>query len=1169
MEPVKFKFFSTYKWPIIISIALVVMLGFVLILINATEAGHKKFIESGFFNTYTLLAFLGFTILIIILFLYYFIKNASTLLKKDNVETEKNIEKQKNAIILGMKRISKTLRSSRSIFWQNVSYNYKLPWFLVCGPSQSGKSTFLNASGLRMPTPGMEDKNIDLTFNSRILVGDAAIFIDSSGPFLDPDQKNIWEFFISRLRRFRPTQPINGIILVIDIAMIQQSTHARLSALGLEVRDHLSQFQNILAVTPPVYVVFTKIDQVFGFTSFFKGSPPVSPNQVFGLTLPLPKANTRPNDQLLLTQFSKEYDDLIQWQLPRMLERTNQELMPKNRYESFMFLTELMSLKKNISYLLDKAFSPSELDDNLLLRGVYFVNSLPKTRIKNNALLDNSKYSDNSELQDSISDSGLFIKDLLEKVIFNEAGLVGFNEKAKRFLNRIRMIFVSTIASLLIFLATWQMISFSNNNSLLNRYSAAVDKVSLQLNAFVKKESNPNLITEIGWTLPVLGALQDLPAGWNDTTSKVPLTEKAGLSQRNMLSQAAIDAYITSLRKLLLPRLIEMLENNLTKADIKQADLYDDLMVYLMFGGVHAIDHKIAHAILEKDFNSKYPGVDYDLIRHQFSQHLHNLIEVSFEPTKRKTDIVALTRNRLKDFSAAMHGFAILAELPEIKDLPNWRSQDAFGPLATAAIRTRSGAPLYVYIPGIYTSHALRTIINPSIKKVADAVAKEDWVLFNSTAKSINTKTIDKLKAEITGIYVKNYVDTWDKLISDLDFVTFSDFRQEVNLLQSLVGPPSPIESFLVAVSKETSFAVEQNKNTGETQDPKVIESDAITSKDFNVERAKNYINDHFSGLHSFVNGTPSAISEVLKNFSQIKSYIGPIAAANSVVSPETGKLVANTPLGQTLEQLQNIVIKAPSSVEDATNTLIRQTTVLLETVTKDDVETQWKGGLYKFCQRSINNHFPFANTKDEVTLNDFIRMFAPDGMMDQFFDRYIRSYVDTSTSPWGLLVNTDSKLEISPAAIHYFEQASWIKKIFFPGGSKEPRISFGIMPTDLDIKAKGVVLDIGGQSLSYQYGAQQMQTMLWPNANNGVRVNFASTDINKTKSLSINGPWALFRLIQSQSFEKLSPTRFALDIDFSGREASFLIEAATVDNPFQKDILRGFKCLPTLVEHQ
>ena len=82
------------------------------------------------------------------------------------------------------------------------------------------------------------------------------------------------------------------------------------------------------------------------------------------------------------------------------------------------------------------------------------------------------------------------------------------------------------------------------------------------------------------------------------------------------------------------------------------------------------------------------------------------------------------------------------------------------------------------------------------------------------------------------------------------------------------------------------------------------------------------------------------------------------------------------------------------------------------------------------------------------------------------------------------------------------------------------------------------------------------------------MRVNFASTDINQTKSLAIDGPWALFRLIQTQKLEKLSPTRFGLDIIFSGRYASFLIEAATVDNPFQKDILRGFKCLPSLIQH-
>ena len=851
-----------------------------------------------------------------------------------------------------------------------------------------------------------------------------------------------------------------------------------------------------------------------------------------------------------------------------MLERTNQELMPKNRYEAFMFLTELMGLKKNISYLLDKAFSPSELDDNLLLRGIYFVNGLPNSRIKNNLLSAENRNNETPELQSITPVDGLFIKDLLEKVIFKESGLVGFNEKAKRFLNRVRTIFIGTAASLLLCLATWQIISFSNNNHLLDRFIAGVGSAQLQLNSFVKKESARNTVTQIGWTLPVLEALQDLPAGWNDTTLKVPLREKAGLSQRNIINQAAISVYISGLRKLLLPRLFEMLETKLTNSDTTQADLYENLMVYLMFSGAHAIDHKIAHNVLERDFNNQYPGLDYDMLRRQFSQHLHNLIEVSFDPEPKDQDIVFLTRIKLKDFSPALRGFTLLTELPEIKDLPHWRSQDAFGPLGNVTLRRRSGESLYTFIPGLYTSKALSTVVMPSIIRVAEIISKEDWVLFSSKEKAVNSKSKEKLRAEINGIYVKNYIDTWDKLISDIDFVPFGDFKQEVNLLQSLIGPPSPLDNFLIAVSQQTSFASEQNKNADQPKENQDATQSNTNSIHFDEQRAKNFINDHFSQLHSFVSGTPSGLSEVLKNFGQIKSYIGPIAASNSVVSPETGKLAANTPLGQSLDQLQSLVIKAPPSIEDAVSTLIRQTTVLLETVTKDDVEAEWKEGIAKFCQRSINNHFPFANSKEEVTLNDFIRMFAPDGMIDQFFDRYIRSYVDATTSPWGLLVNTDSKFEISPAALHYFEQASWIKRIFFPGGSKEPRISFGIMPTDLDIKAKGVVLDVGSQSLTYQYGSQLMQTMLWPNANNGVRVNFASTDINQTKSLAIDGPWALFRLIQTQKLEKLSPTRFGLDIIFSGRYASFLIEAATVDNPFQKDILRGFKCLPSLIQH-
>ena len=1160
------KTITNYKWPILSFVGLIILLVITLVIVNFTEVGHKQFVENGFFNKYTLFVFLSFALVVIVLLSVFLLKYAGAVsaVSSDALDVERNADRQKKIITNAIKRVGKTLRSSPAVFWRNTSFNYKLPWFLICGPSQAGKTAFLSASGLRLPATGNVGRNIDLDFNSRILIADQAIFIDSQGPFCARDQKPIWDFFISKLRRFRPVQPLNGVILLLDIDAIMQGTHARMNSLGLEIHDHLVQLQNEISVTPPIYLVFTKLDAIPGFKSFIKGSPAIPSKQVFGLTLPLQKDDAIQNTQytpMLIENLSKEYDDLVQWQLPRMLERLNQELMPKNRYEAFIFLTEFMKLKKNILYLVEKAFAPNEIDDRMILRGVYFVNSLSQEAQN---LAARSVPPDEVKILESLD--GLFINDLIEKLIFNESGLVGFNDKAKRFVNRLRAVFQMGAASFLIFILTWLLISFSNNNQLLNNFNHAVGDAGYQLAGYIKKASDRSAVTQISWSIPFLDAVQNIPSGWNDTIIRTPFTEKAGLSQRHTLGSAAVDVYVSSLRNFLLPRLFDMLERNLINNDISPKDLYENLMVYLMFSGVHPVDYKISYSVIERDFGQKYPGLDYSLLRQQFNKHLHNLLEVTFEPQSKDVEVIQHVRNKLKDFSPAMRGFDILIDRQEIKEMPSWRTQDAFGPLATKAIKTRSGNSLFIYVPGMYTAQGLTTIVLPLIPIVADIVAKEDWVLFNSTEKLVQKSRKERLRSDISEIFVKNYIENWDRLISDLDFISFDNFKQEISLIQSLLGPPSPLEGFLSSVSQETSFNSEQNKNSA--KEDQGSNKNEVKPTDQYEKKTKSLINDHFAQLHSFVNGAPSSLSDLMKNLGQIKSLIGPIAASNSALSPETGKLAANTSLGQSLDQLESIAIKAPPSVETAIGTLIRQTTILLETVTKEDVETEWKENIYKYCQRSINNHYPFSYSKNETTLNDFIKMFATDGLMDQFFEKYIKSYVDTSSSPWRLLVNTDNKLEFSPAAIHYFEQASWIRKVFFPGGSKEPRVSFGIMPTDLDIKAKGVVLDIGGQSLTYQYGAQQMQTMLWPNANNGVKVNFASTDINNTKSLSIDGPWALFRLIQSQSFEKLSPTRFALDINFSGREASFLIEAATVDNPFQKDILRSFKCLPTLVEH-
>ena len=826
-----------------------------------------------------------------------------------------------------------------------------------------------------------------------------------------------------------------------------------------------------------------------------------------------------------------------------------------------------MMLKPKILKFVEKFISIGELDDQLFFRGIYFVNSIPP---KTMATINQSAYNvaDGSPQKMRQGEEGYFIKDLMELLIIEERDLVGFNEKVKLYYSRLWSIIFATFVITSFSLLLWFLISFGNNNHLIDNVIKGIDGVKKEFLIFSKKQSEATASAEVLLSLPVLKLLEDIPTGWNDTVMATPFGEKAGLSQRNILSQAAINAYIVGLHNIFLPIITSSIEDTLRDPNIDQPTLYDNLMVYLMMCGQHEVEKKIVYEVLTADFARSHPGVDYTELRGIFSHNLENLLAVTFEPRPFQKKLAFATREKLKSFSPALHGFSLLQRQTEIQKLDPWRLNEALGPLGPVSIRRRSGKPIYDAVPGLYTANNFNHVVLPAIANIARTIVKEDWVLFNRSERDKPNITYEKVRGEIISLYVMNYIDVWEALLNDLTFASFSDFKKELVILQSLSGPPSPIEGVLTSISKETTL-VEPNAQPPENNAEKAEDSsnkDAIFV--FDEKTAKQRITKHFFQLNSFVKGAPSALSEMLRAFNQIRSLIGPIAINNSTISQETQKLTANTPLGESLEQLQRVAISAPVSVADSIDDLVRKTTVLMETLNKIDVDSAWKDNIYKFCKAAINDRYPFTSSSAEVTLGDFTKTFAPDGILDQFFQQYVRTYTDTSTSPWRLLVNTESKLEITPHALSMFEQANRIKTVFFPAGSKEPRISFSVEPTDLDIKAKGLNLFVGEQTLSYQYGIQQATPMVWPSGNNNVRVNFTNVQPGEPTSLTIDGPWAFFHLLQRQQFERQSPTQFNLHIAFSGRYASFLVTASTVTNAFQKNVLKGFKCVPSITRN-
>ena len=76
------------------------------------------------------------------------------------------------------------------------------------------------------------------------------------------------------------------------------------------------------------------------------------------------------------------------------------------------------------------------------------------------------------------------------------------------------------------------------------------------------------------------------------------------------------------------------------------------------------------------------------------------------------------------------------------------------------------------------------------------------------------------------------------------------------------------------------------------------------------------------------------------------------------------------------------------------------------------------------------------ANVK-LTTPDDFARLFGPGGLLDDFFQKKLAPYVDTTVKPWQFRQLGDASLGDSASLIQ-FQRAAEIRSVFFGGGANE-----------------------------------------------------------------------------------------------------------------------------------
>ena len=201
------------------------------------------------------------------------------------------------------------------------------------------------------------------------------MLIDTAGRYTTQDSDAAvgragWVAFLDLLRRTRPRQPINGVIVAIALEDLLSAAEAeRDGARRASARAPAGAREHASGVRCRSMLLFTKADLVAGFTEFFDDLDRERRDQVWGVTFPLDKArrrppwsSSRPSSRLLVERLQRA---------PARAPAGGAESRARARLIAG-FPPQIATLDAAAAGLPRRRLRRSRLDPAPLLRGVYF-----------------------------------------------------------------------------------------------------------------------------------------------------------------------------------------------------------------------------------------------------------------------------------------------------------------------------------------------------------------------------------------------------------------------------------------------------------------------------------------------------------------------------------------------------------------------------------------------------------------------------------------------------------------------------------------------------------------------------------------------------------------------------------------------------------------------------
>lgn len=975
-------------------------------------------------------------------------------------------------------------------------------------------------------------------------------------PDADILHRRLWEHLLGWLVEKRARQPLNGIILTLDLPDLLTADKRRREHLLQTLRSRLQDIRQYLHCQLPVYVVLTRLDLLYGFAALFQSLNKKDRDTILGVTFTL-SAHESEDWRTELNAFWQDWCERMNQSMPDLMLAQSHM-----RSSLFSFIRQMQGSRESLVTLLDGLLDGENMD--VMLRGVYLTSSLQRGQMDDiftqSAARQYRLGSNPLSAWPLVDTVPYFTRNLFPQVLLSEPNLAG-ESRAWLVSSRRRLTVFSAAGGALALLLIIGWHHYYDVN-----YASGI-QVLKQAQAFMAIRPPQGMDDYGDLQLPLLNPVRDATLAYGDWDDRSRLADM-GLYQGRRVGPYVEQTYLQLLEQRYLPALFNGLVKEMDAAPPESEEKLAVLRVMRMLEDKSGRNNDVVKQYMAKRWSDKFHG-QRD-IQVQLMSHLdYALKHTDWHAERAAGDGDAIGRWAPYD-KPVVSAQKELSKLPVYQRVYQSLKTRALGVLpADLNLRDQVGPTFEqvfvssddnkLVVPQFLTRYGLQSYFVKQRDELVELTAMDSWVL--NIIHSVKYSDADRaeIQRQLTEQYISDYTATWRSGMDNLNVRDYESIAQLTAALEQIISGDQPLQRALTALRDNTQPTVLSEKLSDKER------AEALGEPDY---RLLTRLGHEFAPENSTLavqNNKENTLQAVYQQLTELHRYL--LAIQNAPVPGKSALKAVQLRLDQNSSDpifaTRQMAKTLPAPLNRWVGKLADQAwhVVMVEAV--HYMEIDWRDNVVKPFNEQLANSYPFnPRSSQDVSLDAFERFFKTDGVLDTFWQQNLKLFIENDLSRDG-----GDGVIIREDVIRQLDTAQKIRDIFF---SKQNGLGtqFAVETVSLSGNKRRSVLNLDGQLVDYSQGRNYTAHLVWPNnmrEGNESKLTLVGTSGGAPRSISFNGPWAQFRLFGAGQLTSVEEGTFSVRFNVDGGAMVYRIHADTEDNPFSGGLFSQFRLPDTL----